>query len=294
MRTRAPATLLTAAASLSLLGCGPSVATLVRTHHTAEAFCRASNAEEAALVTPPMLEQVAPEWRVRRILAADLPQLDAAWAHELFERYVFVAVEVQTHSAAAIHLDFFVSFSPTEPSKRDIGLAFMLISPSDFVAITGETKPESKEVTETKLAHPEKAIPWAIVTLGASLFFADRVTQTSTQYPTDAERRAAAPKSAALYDAIRGKFGSVPVVAMAVGEDARRFRARTDLLIDNHNGALAAKCRAELRVTLEGEPFALTASEPWPAGKDFRRFEAHAWTNAVFSQGRESFALPRH
>lgn len=286
---RPSAVVLLAALASATAGCGPSVATLVRSHRVNEAFCRVNDAEEAALVTPLVLEEVATAWRVRRILASDLPALDPALAHDMFDHYVFVAVEVETRSAIARHLDFMVSSSPGNPEKREVGLASPLLSPSDFAALTGETTPDSKQVTETKLAHPEKAVPWAIVTLGASLLFADRVTQTNTHYPTEAERRAAAPKSAALYDAIVAKFHRVRVVAMRAGDDARRFRVLTELVIDNHTGVLGSNCRAALRATLESEPFELSSASAWPAGEELRSLGPEAFRGATLSQYPDSF-----
>jgi len=71
-------------------------------------------------------------------------------------------------------------FAPPPPpgpsSATEVALVSLPLSPAEFIALTGESIPSSKDVTETKLAHPEKAVPGAIMTLGIALLFADTTT----------------------------------------------------------------------------------------------------------------------
>jgi hypothetical protein len=270
-----------ALACLVHAGCGPSVATLQRRNQVEQAFCRATDARDAAQVIPAMLARVAPEWRVREVLREDLTGVDAALAQQLLERYALLVVETRLHARPELKVGALTGVRSI-PEDR-FALAGMLLGPADFTFFTGEEIPASRVVTRSHLAHPETVRPWAILTLGLALVFADRVSDTETEYPSDTEVRSAAPRSAAIFNALRKRFGDAEIAVIARGPGTHAFRVNTKVLVDNHTGGLGEDCSVEMTATLDGAPFDVGESVAFPAGESFHAFAIHPWREATFS-----------
>jgi hypothetical protein len=261
------------AAALACAGCGPSIAELLREHRTRDAFCAISTEHDASQVVPVVLADIAPTWRVREIVREDLPGLDDAFATEVFGSFVLVVVELGLRAPPGLRV-VAVSFFDGRVTSPPLG-------PGGFAALTGETRPGPREESELKFS-----IPWALVTLGASILFEGH-HETVTRYPTDAEIRQAAPRSAKLYDAIARKFGSRELVALRRGAGEHVARVGAHVFIDD----VAGGCRNwQTQVDLEGPPVSLSAHVPWPAGDAFQAFARGHMTYRV--EGNQTTATP--